>query len=103
MGTAMMGPDYTQWHGNYEVAKKFYMEFVPQVRDAIAKAMASGDAKKAEAARKVQAELDATLNSEMHRWYLGKMTPEERENFRTDMRSRWCGGGAATDESEKSA
>jgi len=32
-----------------------------------------------------------------------KMTPEERENFRTDMRSRWCGGGAATDESEKSA
>ncbi len=21
MGTAMMGPDYTQWHGFYEVAK----------------------------------------------------------------------------------
>jgi formate-dependent nitrite reductase cytochrome c552 subunit len=30
MGTAMMGPDYTQWHGFYEVAKTFYMEFIPE-------------------------------------------------------------------------
>lgn len=30
MGTAMMGPDYTQWHGFYEVAKAFYTEFVPE-------------------------------------------------------------------------
>jgi hypothetical protein len=30
MGTAMMGPDYTQWHGFYEVAKRFYTEFVPE-------------------------------------------------------------------------
>ena len=30
MGTAMMGPDYTQWHGFYEVAKTFYTEFIPQ-------------------------------------------------------------------------
>ncbi len=30
MGTAMMGPDYTQWHGFYEVAKSFYTEFVPE-------------------------------------------------------------------------
>ena len=30
MGTAMMGPDYTQWHGFYEVSKSFYTEFVPQ-------------------------------------------------------------------------
>ncbi len=29
MGTAMMGPDYTQWHGFYEVAKVFYTEFLP--------------------------------------------------------------------------
>ncbi len=31
MGTAMMGPDYTQWHGFYEVAKVFYTEFLPEV------------------------------------------------------------------------
>ncbi len=30
MGTAMMGPDYTQWHGFFEVAKSFYMEFIPE-------------------------------------------------------------------------
>ena len=30
MGTAMMGPDYTQWHGFFEVAQTFYMEFIPE-------------------------------------------------------------------------
>jgi hypothetical protein len=30
MGTAMMGPDYTQWHGFYEVAKTFYNELIPE-------------------------------------------------------------------------
>jgi hydroxylamine dehydrogenase len=30
MGTAMMGPDYTQWHGFFEVAKIFYTQFVPE-------------------------------------------------------------------------
>jgi hydroxylamine dehydrogenase len=30
MGTAMMGPDYTQWHGFYEVAEIFYTEFIPE-------------------------------------------------------------------------
>jgi hydroxylamine dehydrogenase len=30
MGTAMMGPDYTQWHGFYELAKHFYTEFIPE-------------------------------------------------------------------------
>jgi len=30
MGSAMMGPDYTQWHGFFEVSKIFYTEFVPE-------------------------------------------------------------------------
>ena len=30
MGTAMMAPDYTQWHGFYEIAKNFYTKFLPQ-------------------------------------------------------------------------
>ena len=29
-GAAMMGPDYVQWHGFFEVAGRFYTEFVPQ-------------------------------------------------------------------------
>jgi len=30
MGAAMMGPDFTQWHGFYEVAKHFYHKFLPE-------------------------------------------------------------------------
>jgi hydroxylamine dehydrogenase len=32
-GASMMGPDYTWWHGIYEVAKHFYFEFIPGVRE----------------------------------------------------------------------
>ena len=31
-GAAMMGPDYTWWHGFYEVAQHFYFKFLPQAR-----------------------------------------------------------------------
>jgi len=79
MGAAMMGPDYTQWHGNFEVAQRFYMEFVPQLRDVLKTAAESGDPAKQEAAKKVQAELDRVLNSEDHRWFIGKMPQAERE------------------------
>ncbi|MFN7924823.1 MAG: multiheme c-type cytochrome [Bryobacteraceae bacterium] len=78
-GVAMMGPDYTQWHGNYEVAHRFYMEFVPQLREVIKRGAESGDAAKVAAAKKVEAELEQVLNSDLHRWYVGKMTPAERE------------------------
>lgn len=78
-GAAMMGPDYTQWHGNYEVAHRFYMEFVPQLREVLEKALNSDDSAKVEAAKNVQVELDQVLNSENHRWFIGKMTQEERD------------------------
>ncbi|MCX6641544.1 MAG: cytochrome c3 family protein [bacterium] len=32
-GASMQGPDYTWWHGMYEVAKNFYEEFLPQVKE----------------------------------------------------------------------
>ena len=31
-GAAMMGPDYTWWHGMYEVAKHFYFKLIPEAR-----------------------------------------------------------------------
>ncbi|HOB54425.1 MAG TPA: multiheme c-type cytochrome [Acidobacteriota bacterium] len=31
-GASMMGPDYTWWHGFYEVAKHFYFELIPEAR-----------------------------------------------------------------------
>jgi hypothetical protein len=32
-GAAMQGPDYTWWHGIYEVAKHFYEKFIPQLEE----------------------------------------------------------------------
>jgi hydroxylamine dehydrogenase len=32
-GASMSGPDYAWWHGIYEVAKNFYSEFLPDVRN----------------------------------------------------------------------
>ncbi|HBR18304.1 MAG TPA: cytochrome C552 [Deltaproteobacteria bacterium] len=33
MGASMMGPDFTQWHGFYEVAKHFYTKFIPELTE----------------------------------------------------------------------
>jgi len=76
MGAAMMGPDYTQWHGNFELAENFYYKYVPQIREKIEEAKAHGNAAGAAAVQKL---LDEVLNSEMHQWFLGKMSPEERQ------------------------
>lgn len=32
-GASMMGPDYTHWHGMYEVSKHFYEKFLPEVTE----------------------------------------------------------------------
>jgi hydroxylamine dehydrogenase len=32
-GASMMAPDYTHWHGMFEVAERFYMELIPQARE----------------------------------------------------------------------
>src|SRR5574341_609444 len=32
-GASMQGPDFTQWHGFYEVAKHFYTKFIPECEE----------------------------------------------------------------------
>ena len=75
---SMQGPDYTHWHGTYEIAKHFYMKFVPALEQLIEKGEASGDAKKKAAAVALRTGLDEVLEAPEHRWYLGKMSDEER-------------------------
>ena len=71
MATSMMAPDYTHWHGTYDLAKHWYTKFVPQLEDLIAKGnKAGGD--KAKAADALQKKLDEILSNEDHKWYLGK-------------------------------
>ncbi|MCP5301100.1 MAG: cytochrome C552 [Chromatiaceae bacterium] len=36
-GAAMMGPDYTWWHGIYEVAQHTYFKWIPELREVVHK------------------------------------------------------------------
>ena len=78
-GVAMMGPDYTHWHGTYEVAKHFYAEMVPELEHLAQKGKQSGDEKKVTAAENLEKKLEEVLNSTNHRWYLDKLDPAERD------------------------
>ena len=78
-GVSMMGPDYTHWHGTYEVGKHFYTEMVPELDELIAKGKQSGDAEKVKAAETLEKKLDEVLNSANHRWFLNKMDPAEQQ------------------------
>lgn len=80
-GASMMGPDYTHWHGMYEVAKHYYMKFLP----AVIKAAAS----KSEAMeRKYRAKVAALLAEEEHAWMKG-LDPKEAEALRAMYRDRY--------------
>jgi len=77
MGAAMFAPDYTQWHGFYEVADRFYTQFIPQAREIAEHAVAAGG-DKAAPGEKILAMIDETLNTDDHKWFLGKMDPAEK-------------------------
>lgn len=78
MGASMMAPDYTHWHGTYEIAQHFYIKMIPELEKLVAKGEASADAEKQAAAKALKAQLDTTLNSPDHRWYLNKMTDKQK-------------------------
>jgi hydroxylamine dehydrogenase len=76
-GASMQGPDYTHWHGLFEVAKVFYTEFLPEAQELVDKGLQAGGGK-AKAAEPVGALIQATLESDNHKWFVGKMSPEEK-------------------------
>ncbi len=68
MGVSMQGPDYTQWHGFFEVAENFYFKFIPQAEE-----IAHGDAG-------AMAAIQRVLDSPEHAWKKG-MSPEQRRKI----------------------
>ena len=78
MAASMMAPDYTHWHGTYDLAKHFYTKMIPELEHLVANGNASGDAKKIEAAKALQAKIDEVLNSSNHMWYLDKLTDKQK-------------------------
>ncbi len=88
----MMGPDYTHWHGTYDIAKNFYSEYIPELNELVSHNLQSTDADKKAAAENLARLLDETLNGPNHRWYLNKVDPEEkarREKQRQDFLNRY--------------
>ena len=91
-GASMMGPDYTHWHGTYEVAKHFYSELIPELEELADKGTRSKDPAKKDAAEKLQQKIDALLNTDNHNWYLNKMDPAaaaERQQRLKEFQSRY--------------
>lgn len=93
-GASMMGPDWTQWHGNYEVGKHFYGKYIPELYEFVEKNLHCQDAEKRDAAKKLEVLLETVLSDEFvvideksgkemkstgHRWYLGRMDQEEAD------------------------
>jgi len=76
---SMMGPDYTHWHGTYELAKHWYIKFIPELEHLIEQGMESSDSAKVSAAKALRAKLDEVLHGENHRWYLGEMSEAEKK------------------------
>ncbi|MBS2018901.1 MAG: hydroxylamine oxidoreductase [Deltaproteobacteria bacterium] len=73
-GAAMMAPDYTHWHGMYEVADRFYMELVPEAEEIVRAADAAGKKAEAEAVRVV---LKDILARPEHAWFMAEKGKRE--------------------------
>lgn len=84
-GASMLAPDYTHWHGMFEVAERFYMELVPQIREKIAEGKAHG---KKDGAAKVEKLLSDILARPEHAWY-EEGAEDAMERVRKAMRKRY--------------
>ena len=70
MGASMMGNDYVQWHGFYEVAKIFYSELLPE-----AEHLQPGSTQK-------------IFDMPQHAWIKG-LSPEERQRIKDYYEKRY--------------
>jgi len=84
-GASMMAPDYTHWHGMYEVAERFYMELIPQAREMAAEAREHGQRG---AADRVTSVIDGILSRPEHTWFEAG-AEGEMERIRKEMERRY--------------
>ncbi|REJ80774.1 MAG: hydroxylamine oxidoreductase [Acidobacteria bacterium] len=79
-GASMMAPDYTHWHGMFEVAERFYMELIPQARHLAEGAGARG--------AEVERVIDEILARPEHAWF-EEGAEAQAEAIREAMRERY--------------
>ena len=80
-GASMMGPDYTHWHGMFEVAQNFYTRFLPEVVETVAEV-------KPELKPKWERKVADLLSKGEHVWRVG-LKPEEAEAMRKAYQERY--------------
>jgi len=71
-GAAMMAPDYTHWHGTYEVAKHWYGKYIPELEEVIESGKHSGNKEAAKLAGELEKMLEEVKTSENHKWSIGQ-------------------------------
>ncbi len=76
-GASMSGPDYAWWHGMYDVAKTFYLHFIPEVKDVAGEPLATQL-------------LDKHVFSQPgHRWLKEGMSKEQLQKIQEFYRQRY--------------
>jgi hypothetical protein len=80
-GASMMGPDYTHWHGMYEVAKHFYTKFIPEIIETVTEV-------KPELKPKWEKKVAELLARDENVWRIG-LKPEEAEALRKEYKERY--------------
>jgi hypothetical protein len=78
-GASMMGPDYTHWHGMYEVGKHFYFKFLPGVVE-LAERKGRGP--------EWRAKVEALRARDEHVWQRG-LTPDEARALERQYQERY--------------
>ena len=74
---SMQGPDYTHWHGTYDLAKHWYGKYIPELREVIEMGKHSNSRAK-KLATKLETTLNAIIKSPNHRWSIGKEDPKAK-------------------------
>ncbi len=87
-GASMMAPDYTHWHGMFEVAERFYMELIPQARELISHGRDHGQAA---AAARVETVVNGILARPEHTWF-EEGAAEQMAAIRAAMEERYGQG-----------
>ena len=80
-GASMMGPDYTHWHGMYEVAKHFYEKFLPAVIEAAEETSPA-------LGRKWERRVEELLAQPEHVWLHG-LSPEMAKGLAEEYQQRY--------------
>jgi hydroxylamine dehydrogenase len=73
---AMQAPDYTHWHGTYDLAKHWIIKFVPEIKDIIHE---YGDRFPKEV-KALAAELKKVQNSEDWKWSINKSSKADKKS-----------------------